>query len=404
MDQSVANPTVKPGSTVTDLEIKDAQLIFPAVWADLLERHGRDKLRFPREFIWLGGAPGAGKGTNTPFIAATRDITAPPIVVSNLLTSPQAVAIKNAGGMVGDREVIGLLFEELLSPPYYDGVIVDGFPRTKVQVECLKMFYHAIEDLHTEYRATPLARYFRKPMFRISLLFVSEEVSVRRQLKRGMEIREHNRQMEATGIGKRLEERVTDIDPELCRNRYRTFKETTYDALQSLRKLFHFHFIDAEGDLNEVQQNILREFMYQSSLELSSEVFDLINNIPIASQLALHARQELVQRLETYEEEHKPLFQRVVKLVESKLMPIVRTHAMSGHARINTEDELFDDPLALRMMIDVLSERGFHASVDIHRMDVPVRINPDTWEIICRTKKVYRIEIRYQTSDIRRGH
>ena len=53
-------------------EIKDVQLIFPAVWADLVERHGRDQLRFPREFIWLGGAPGAGKGTNTPFIAAAR--------------------------------------------------------------------------------------------------------------------------------------------------------------------------------------------------------------------------------------------------------------------------------------------------------------------------------------------
>ena len=105
-----------------------------------------------------------------------------------------------------------------------------------------------------------------------------------------------------------------------------------------------------------------------------------------------------------YEEEHKPLFQRVVKLVESKIIPIVRTHAMSGHARFNSEDELFDDPIALRIMIDVLSERGFHASVDIHRMDVPERIKPDTWEIICRTKKVYRIEIRYQTSDIRRGH
>ncbi len=37
-------------------------------------------------------------------------------------------------------------------------------------------------------------------------------------------------------------------------------------------------------------------------------------------------------------------------------------------------------------------------------MDVPERINPETWEIICRTKKVFRIEIRYQTSDIRRGN
>ena len=79
-----------------DLEIKDAQLIFSAVWDDLQERHSRDNLRFPRDFIWLGGAPGAGKGTNTPFIAETRGITAPPIVVSDLLTSPQAVAIKNA--------------------------------------------------------------------------------------------------------------------------------------------------------------------------------------------------------------------------------------------------------------------------------------------------------------------
>ena len=48
--------------------------------------------------------------------------------------------------------------------------------------------------------------------------------------------------------------------------------------------------------------------------------------------------------------------------------------------------------------------RGFHAAVDIHRMDVPERVNPETWEIVCRTKKVFRIEIRYPPSDIRRGH
>jgi adenylate kinase len=394
----------EPAKKPVDLEIKDAQLIFSAVWDDLLEKHGREHLRFPREFIWLGGAPGAGKGTNTPFIAEARSITAPPIVVSGLLTSPQAVAIKNAGGMVGDREVIGLLFEELLLPDYHDGVIIDGFPRTKVQVECLKMFYNAMLELSSEYRATPLSRYFRKPMFRIALLFVGEEVSVQRQLKRGREIQEHNRQARESGVGALLEDRLTDLDPSLCRNRYKTFKDTTFDALRSMRQNFHFHFIDAEGDLREVQQNILREFTYQSSLELSQEVFDLLRNIPIASQLALHARQELVERLERYEEDHKPLFQRVVKLVEGKMIPVVRTHAISGHARINSEDELLDDPLALRIMIDVFSERGFHALVDIHKMDVPERINPETWEIICRSKKVYRIEIRYPASEIRRVH
>src|SRR4051812_29996325 len=194
MDRSAANSSTKRPLSVSDLEIKDAQLIFSAVWADLEERHGRDTLRFPREFIWLGGAPGAGKGTNTPFIAKMRDITAPPIVVSDLLTSPQAVAIKNAGKMVGDREVIGLLLEKLLAAEPLEGVIVDGFPRTMVQVECLKIFYQTMLDLHSEYRNTPRARHFRKPMFRIALLFVSEEVSVQRQVKRGLAKQEHNRQ------------------------------------------------------------------------------------------------------------------------------------------------------------------------------------------------------------------
>src|SRR5262245_28510489 len=193
-----------------DLEIKDATLIFNAVWADLIEKHGREKLNFPREFIWLGGAPGAGKGTNSPFIAQARGITAPPIVISSLLTSPQAVAIKNAGQMVGDREVIGLLFEELLEPKYHDGVIVDGFPRTMVQAECLNLFYQALLELHRDCRNTPLAKNCRKPMFRIALLYVGEEVSVERQLKRGREISEHNRMVREKGVGELLEERFTD--------------------------------------------------------------------------------------------------------------------------------------------------------------------------------------------------
>lgn len=402
MSEPIAKPT--PAKPAADLEIKDAQLIFSAVWSDLLERHGREKLKFPREFIWLGGAPGAGKGTNTPFVATARDITAPPVVISSLLTSPHAVAIKNAGQMVGDREVIGLLLEELLDPQYHSGVIVDGFPRTKTQVECLKLFYHAMLELHAEFRGTPLGRDFRKPMFRIALLFVTEEVSVQRQLKRGREILEHNRQVRESGVGQLLEERPTDLDPALCRKRYQAFKDTTFDALQSLRQIFHFHFIDAEGELPEVQRNILREFAYQSTLELGPEVFDLIQNIPVATQLAMRARQELVERLEQYQEEHGELFRRVVKLIEAKMVPIVRAHAMSGHAQINSEESLLDEPLSLRMVIDVFAERGFHATVDVHRVDVPERVNPETWEIICRTKKVYRIEVRYPPSDIRRGH
>ena len=69
----------------TDLEIKDAKLIFESVWQDLEADVGRENLRFPKEIILLGGAPGAGKGTNTAFITKSRGLTCPPIVISALL-------------------------------------------------------------------------------------------------------------------------------------------------------------------------------------------------------------------------------------------------------------------------------------------------------------------------------
>jgi adenylate kinase len=59
--------------------------------------------------------------------------------------------------------------------------------------------------------------------------------------------------------------------------------------------------------------------------------------------------------------------------------------------------------MALAMLIDVFSERGYHAVVDIHRIDVPERFDIATGAINCNTKKVYRIQIRFQGSEIRRG-
>ncbi|HWB61551.1 MAG TPA: nucleoside monophosphate kinase, partial [Chthoniobacteraceae bacterium] len=144
-----------------DLEIKDAQLIFGDVWKQLAHDYGRENLRFPRELILVGGAPGAGKGTNTDFIRRLRDITAPPIVVSELLDSAEARKIKARGGMVGDREVISLLFRKLLEPEFQNGALIDGFPRTKVQVECLKMLHDEMIVLRREFAGTPLAVYFK---------------------------------------------------------------------------------------------------------------------------------------------------------------------------------------------------------------------------------------------------
>ena len=77
-------------------------MIFNRVCKELEQEFCREHLHFPKELILLGGAPGSGKGTNTAFICQVRGISAPPIVISELLNSPDAKKIKAGGGMVGD--------------------------------------------------------------------------------------------------------------------------------------------------------------------------------------------------------------------------------------------------------------------------------------------------------------
>lgn len=405
MDQKTPHPDTLDAERKAhlDLEVKDAQIIFSRIWRHLEEEYGREHLRFPKELILLGGAPGAGKGTNTEFIMNVRGLTCEPIVVSSLLDSPEAQKIKDAGGMVGDREVVEIIFRTLLLPEYADGAILDGFPRTHVQVECLKLLYSQMNHLRREFYETSLAQFFRQPVVHIMVLFVDEKESVARQMKRGREVHEHNEEVKRSGVGELLEERATDLDPEAARRRYEVFKKRTYDALQSLREIFHFHFINAQGPIAEVQKNIVRELKYQSSLELDPRTFDQLRRLPLASEIVLHARQDLVRRLDDYEFNHPERFQGVIRFIESKMMPVIVRHAISGRAHINTEDVLFNDPLALAMLIDIFSERGYHAETDIHRIEIPESIEKETGNITCRTKKVVRIGITFQGSEIRRG-
>ena len=386
-----------------DLEIKDAQVIFNTAWEELTESVGREQLRFPKELILLGGAPGSGKGTQTDFIMGLRGLTCPPIVVSSLLDTPEARRIKDAGGLVGDKEVFSILLRKLLEPQFRDGAVLDGFPRTQVQVQCLQALVDRITQLHGEFADTPLATQFRRPTVHAMVLFVTERTSVDRQLQRGKEIAEHNREVEETGVGDAQELRSTDVDAESAQRRYRVFKEQTWDALTSLKEIYHYHFVNAEGPVSEVEQNILRELQYQSSLELDPRTFDRLLTVPLATDLTVHARQELVRRLDSYELDHTALFVQIVNMVRDKFMPIVQRHAISGRAVVNSEDEIFEDPLALSMLIDIFSERGFQVVVDKTIAAVATRVDLTTGDIEHARKAVYRINVVFQGSEIRRG-
>ena len=93
----------------------------------------------------LLGPPGAGKGTQAGFITGHYDI--PQISTGDMLRAairagtPLGLAAKkvmDAGQLVSDDIIIGLVRDRLTQPDCAKGYLLDGFPRTLGQAEALK--------------------------------------------------------------------------------------------------------------------------------------------------------------------------------------------------------------------------------------------------------------------------
>lgn len=92
----------------------------------------------------LLGAPGAGKGTQAANITAKYDI--PVVATGDILRAAKsegtelgllAKSYMDAGKLVPDEVIIGLIKEKLASDSCKNGYILDGFPRTIPQAEAL---------------------------------------------------------------------------------------------------------------------------------------------------------------------------------------------------------------------------------------------------------------------------
>ena len=388
---------------VTPEIIAEAHSIFSDIWPAIQTLIDEGDCALPQEILWLGGAPGAGKGTNTNFILKERGIVSPPIVTSDLLQSPEMKAIKDAGNLVGDRDVAGLLMRQLLDPRHTYGVLVDGFPRTLVQGEVVRLFHDQMLLLHNQARGTAAAYRFPRPLFHVVTLTVDEQTAVERQLKRGRQVQAHNALVRASGVGVLLEERATDTDQLAARKRFRVFMEQTAPVLENLKRYFRYHLIKATGDLISVEREIQADFRYDSAFELDRKSYELVKDLPLASQLAKNGRQLLVRRLETYHEPDKrPLLEQVMAMIHRDFIPIIKEHAVAGLARIWSDDSLFANTLAREMLMDVLSERGFRVSVTVRGRQVPVRTHSQTQAVICESKPEYRFDIYFPAAVIRR--
>ena len=93
----------------------------------------------------LLGAPGAGKGTQAERLCKVLDI--PTISTGNILraavkngtpTGLKAKAFMDAGKLVPDEVIIGIITERLAEDDCKNGYILDGVPRTIAQAEAME--------------------------------------------------------------------------------------------------------------------------------------------------------------------------------------------------------------------------------------------------------------------------
>lgn len=381
-----------------------AQVVFDACWRKL-ETEASAPLQAPAEVVWLNGAPGSGKGANTPYIMESRGITRA-ITMSSLLDSSEEIReIKNRGELIPDTVVgdalLNTIFQAGAAPG--SGILIDGFPRTALQVDFLKLLFDKLLRLHIEAADTPDEPRFPRPSFKVVVLYVDQEESVRRQMARAKMAALHNLRARDAGtedLMRRL--RATDVDEAKCRARYAVFKEH-YGTLLRLKQAFPFSLIDAMGDLATCRAQILRELRYQSSLDLNPMTHSAIRHLPLARDLVRVARQQLVRRLDGYmSKKNAPIFRQVLGIIDDEVVPLLRKCSLAGHAEYKTQNEVFSAHAgAPDMLLDVLSDRGFSGSHIVNERVVPARVDPETWVIINQIDKIHKFRITFQKHGVR---
>jgi adenylate kinase len=179
--------------------------------------------------ILLLGPPGAGKGTQGALIASRLGL--PKFATGDLLRdavkrgTPIGLKVKatmEAGELVSDDLIMGVVRDELAKPEADAGVIFDGVVRTIPQAEGV---------------ARLLAERGRR-MDTVLFFEIADQVILDR-------------------LGRRREvEGRADDDPEAVKIRLRAYREQTAPVLEFYRKHGNVKMIDAVGTVEEIAERV----------------------------------------------------------------------------------------------------------------------------------------------------
>jgi adenylate kinase len=184
----------------------------------------------PVDLVILG-PPGAGKGTQAGRISA--DVGIPHIATGDMLREAMEAGtplgrevkpIYDAGDLIPDELMIGLIRERLSAPDTGAGFILDGFPRTVPQAEALAGMLAEID------RELAVVLRFELP----------EEVAVERL------------------VGRAREQGRADDTPDVIRHRLEVFRAKTEPVVRYYRDTGLLVDIDADRAVEDVLADVQR--------------------------------------------------------------------------------------------------------------------------------------------------
>jgi len=205
----------------------------------------------------LIGAPGSGKGTQAKYLKEKYHI--PQISTGDLLRAAvaaqtplgrQAKTIMDAGQLIPNDIVIGMIRERITRPDADQGFILDGFPRNLAQAETLFSILDRLGkpiDAVLQFQAdTELLK--QRMVGRLTCISCGALYNLYTQPPTV-----DDRCDECNGL---LKHRTDDDNEEVIERRLRIFDTLTQPVSDYYKQQGVLHVLDAQGDINDVIKRI----------------------------------------------------------------------------------------------------------------------------------------------------